>query len=1073
MKSKILLFTGVVLAGFVSWYACSPTGVASAYRPRLSQLGSSSSFLEMEPYMKLMKGNLESGEFEPSDWILMNDAVQKYNASHTAEKSNSVTWWEMGPDNIGGRTRAILALEDNLTVFAGSVTGGLWKSTNAANTWDQIESFPACPVGSIDQTLNGTIFVGTGCTFETGGGTGGSGAIGNGIYYSTDGGVTWAQVPGTEVSLFNLGESWIYNNDLCADPVDPDRIWIAGSAGVGYWEPGMDEPNMDMDGLPNQFGHDIAIASDGSYMLVGLGSAKVFRSTNGGATFTELEEGLPVSSDRVRVEISPDNMDVCYALYSDGFMDGVYYSQNGGDSFTTVWPSGNIEGLNPFGDNGQGVYDLALLVIKGEPGRALIGGVTLWQCGATEQPEQIAYGGGFGLGDNYVHADIHTFEQTSNGTVYIGTDGGVFKTTDAASTFGAFNRNFNVTQYYGIAHSGGFPVMGGSQDNGTTPTLGLNTCFFPMVSDQQAVEVLGGDGFDCDMTSVTVDNASLLFASSQYGVISRYDQGGSGGQFYDNDILNLINPNTNEIGPFYTVSRLYENTEDEASQQFVILVNPHEYDVTDTTFTLVTKNLNLPFEYTLEDGDVLRYWAELERPAFTSTELYTTDPDYWWLPAQEIDFEEVVCDSVVTDTLLVIDEIIQLTDTVFWVDTLFYENDTIVVEDFTVVVLDTDTTFIEEYEYELINCVTNYHYAADVLEDVHEQRLVQDQFTSMFATAFFGSEGIWITREAMNTSTTPDWWKISNAPATGVKTFEFHRDGDVMWYSSWSGGLWRVRNLSQLWSEDDVADLEITQVIANAGGVVTSIATDPNNINNLVITVGGYGTVGAGKVRYSTNANSASPTFTSIWEFTGADAYLERMPVYASIISSTDENGNPDSGDGQTIFVGTEFGTWVTTDGGDNWEQCINPSPGSTGAMGCVPVHDLRQQTIYSKRFMTPQNHGSIYAGTHGRGIFRTDAFLSVGVDEPLAEVSVSDLLVFPNPAVSNASLRLNLSAATLVEVRVFDLQGQLVHRMRPGMMMRGVHDLNLDAEGLAPGNYIVQVEAGSSSGTVKFVKAG
>ncbi|MBL7944386.1 MAG: hypothetical protein JNM00_16620, partial [Flavobacteriales bacterium] len=1047
MKSRILLFSAFALAGLIGWYACSPSGVATAYRPRLSELGQSSSFLEMEHYMKLLRGNLATGEYDPSDWSKMYDAVQKYNLSHAAEKSNSIAWWEMGPDNIGGRTRAILALNDNQTVFAGSVTGGLWKSTNAANSWDQVETFPSCPVCSIDQTLNGTIFVGTGSNFETGGGDGGSGAIGNGVYYSTDGGNTWAQVPGTETDPFDGGEAWIFTNDLCADPVDNDRIWIAGSAGIGYWEPGMAAPNMDMNGLPNQYGHDIACAVDGSYMLVGMGSARVYRSTDGGASFTQIEEGLPNSSDRVRLEISTDDTDVCYALYSDGFMDGVYYSSNAGDSFSTIWPSGNIEGINPFGDNGQGYYDLALAIIQGEPGRAIVGGVTLWQCGATEQPEQIAYGGGFGLGENYVHADIHTFEQAPDGTLYIGCDGGVFKSTDGAATFLAANRNYNVTQYYGIAHSGGFPVMGGSQDNGSTVILGMNNGFFPMVSDQQALEVQGGDGFDCDMTSVTEPNSTLVFASSQYSGIARYDAQGNGGQFWDNDILNLIDPNTNEIGPFYSVLRLYENTEDENSEQYVILVNPEDQDITDTTFTLFTQNLTLPFTYTLEDGDVLHYWEELERPAFSSTELFTQDPNYWWLPAQDIDFEEITCDSIVTDTTLVIDEITFLTDTIFWMDTLFYENDTIVVEDFTVVILDSDTTWMEEYEYEYINCVTTYHYAADVIEDVHEQRLIQDTFTSMFVTGFYGSEGIWLTRQALNPSTTPDWWKIGTAPSTGVKTFEFHRDGDVMWYSSWSGGLWRVRGLSELWSEDDVANLEITQVIANAGGVITSIATDPNDINHVVITIGGYGTTSGGKVRESTNANSASPTFTSIWEFTGADTYLERMPVYASIISSTDAAGNPDEGDGNTIVVGTEFGTWATLDGGDNWEQCIAPSPGSTGSMGCVPVHDLRQQTIYNKRYMTPQNHGSIYAGTHGRGIFRTDAYLNVGVEEEVSEVNTSELLVFPNPTADNASLKLELNAATKVEINIYSLQGQLVRTLKPGMIMRGTHRIDLGVE--------------------------
>jgi hypothetical protein len=100
----------------------------------------------------------------------------------------NMSWWEMGPDNIGGRTRAILALTDNV-IFAGSVTGGLYKSTNGGNNWTRVESLDTfgrvMSISSIDATEDGAIYVATGSQFESGfDGSGSSGSIGCGLYRS-------------------------------------------------------------------------------------------------------------------------------------------------------------------------------------------------------------------------------------------------------------------------------------------------------------------------------------------------------------------------------------------------------------------------------------------------------------------------------------------------------------------------------------------------------------------------------------------------------------------------------------------------------------------------------------------------------------------------------------------------------------------------------------------------------------------------------------------------------------------------------------------------------------------------
>jgi len=1089
--TSLFVVSSLAIAGVVGAIATDAEMKTAEYSPR--DKSASGSFLNAIPYLKMLRGNLETGEYELSDGTDMAQAVNEFDRNHSGQRAADLSWWEMGPNNIGGRTRAICAVTNDL-IFVGSVSGGLYKSTDAGNTWTRVESLDAfgktMAISCMDQTGDGSLYVGTGSKFESNfGGDGGSAALGVGLYRSADLGVSWTLVPGTEPSPFSNTENWAYINDICADPTNPNRIWITGDEGSGYYDASNGDLNMDLNGIPTGSGHDIEWANNGSYVLVGVSNGRVYKSTDGGNNFSQIGNSQLSSKQRVRIAISPDDVNIIYVLYAQsGFMGGLYYSADAGNTWELKWPTGQDDIFSVFGQNGQAFYDLALTVKPGDPGVCWIGGVTLWQGGANTQPEQIAFNFDFGSSELYVHSDVHTFEIAPNGDWYIGGDGGVFKSVNGGQSFVAMNRGFVTTQLYGIGHGGGYPVIGGTQDNGTFLIAGMESGIFETDSWQQGTPVQGGDGFRCDLSNVTYPGVAVAFATSQYGALGRYNAQGSGGGFYDDEINDLIGTD-GEIGPFYSIIRLFENTEDTDSQQEVILFNNRNEDlfsseedgvITWLDTTLFTQNLTLPFNYRFPLGDTLHFWPTLVRPEIWSTELLTEDPNYPWLEVQDLTSQ---VDSTITTEILigfetVIDQIIEETVWIFWEDSVFVPEieDYYVFNDSAEIVIGVDTTFIEQPIYQYSTVTTNwYYYASDVLENVREQWRIQDMFTSMMVTGFNGSDGVWITRQALNFNVSPDWWKIGNAPSSGIRAFEFTRDGKTLFYSSWGGQLFRVSNLDQLWSAEDVSNLQISTIVSNAGGAITSIASDPNNFDHLVYTVGGYGTINAGKVRESSNAMAGIPTFSNIWEFTGDEVVLERMPVFASVIDVMDESGN-------TIVVGTEFGIWASDDGGGTWTHNSNESAGipnypqagpSMGSLVYTPVFDLRQQQVGIKPYMDPENYGTIYAGTHGRGIWRSDDFLSVGVPE-VDELSgdLANLLIYPNPTMGEAfvSVQLN-SAVNNADIRIFTVNGQLARHIRTGQLSVGTHRISLESEALAAGNYVVQLTAGSASGTGKLIK--
>ena len=176
-----LILAGAGIANFVT-ISSTPNEVAT-YTPRISQKAEGIKGA-MGHYESLRK-NVNTDKMESSDFL---NAYQQVQNMASVSRGSVMTFVEEGPDNVGGRTRAILVDRNNKNiVYAGSVSGGLFKSINRGNTWDRVNAFAdVLSVSCIAQTKNGTIYVGTGSTFESSIANGGSGGHrANGVWYTT------------------------------------------------------------------------------------------------------------------------------------------------------------------------------------------------------------------------------------------------------------------------------------------------------------------------------------------------------------------------------------------------------------------------------------------------------------------------------------------------------------------------------------------------------------------------------------------------------------------------------------------------------------------------------------------------------------------------------------------------------------------------------------------------------------------------------------------------------------------------------------------------------------------------
>lgn len=469
----------------------------------------------------------ENGNSDPSYYMNAVKQADQLKSTRSQRSSASLVWQELGPGNVGGRTRSILY--DNrdpnrLTIYAGAVGGGIWKSTNGGDSWTELTSVTTCiAISCIAQDVNGLIYYGTGEGLSQPYGMVNSGQVGNGLHiiYGND---QDSLLPSTAPSMISNQVNWSQINRIAINPNNPQDILVATSGGSGGLMHSRDggqtwiqvgTNNEPITGLSSGYtwAADVKYSSDGNLVFASVGIGSLFGNPSPGVNFIMSLDGgnswkvisnnnfpqYPSSVCRIEIGVAPSEPNTVYfdAANSSGGLGGIYKSSDAGTSWTLIGSPGGVISA-PFGNNsgqGQGWYDNVISVNPFDADKVYFGGTQLYTYSSLSGWHLASIYFGDPSNRQWVHPDMHAivFNDKNKDEMFVGCDGGVFKSENAFTAFPApaytvKNRGYAVTQNYSVAADYYGCVMGGAQDNGTNYVDYLNG------GTTYATNVYGGDG---------------------------------------------------------------------------------------------------------------------------------------------------------------------------------------------------------------------------------------------------------------------------------------------------------------------------------------------------------------------------------------------------------------------------------------------------------------------------------------------------------------------------------------------------------------------------------------------------
>lgn len=436
------------------------------------------------PFVRLKKFYDDRAFEETASLSKRRLAVYESLLQHQAAARSSqpvADWKDIGPasmETYGGRMIShAFDPVDSKKVWAGSASGGLWRTTNGGNSWQSMtDLLPSTGVGAIAIKPDNpdVLLIGTG-----------EGTIptylsvkgGIGIFKSTDGGKSW--------------EATSFAYDLKKDVSVMKLVWhptqhniLYAGATNGMWKSEDEGQTWKLiagtgSNHTTYVCNDIILdAKDPNILYYAIEGNGIFKSLNGGASAVKLTNGLPTTDvNYIRMSQCAGANQVLYASIiaaGNSGLKGLYRTDDGGDHWTKLVNAPQAPCSPDFVGLCSGWYANFVCVSPVDPEHVFLGGITMWESrdGGTSwiQKDRLQCDNCADPPPCTMYGDHHDmgFSPHNPNLIYNFSDGGVAVSRNGGGCFEDKNQDLGTGQFYAIASARTDPniVSGGFQDHG-------------------------------------------------------------------------------------------------------------------------------------------------------------------------------------------------------------------------------------------------------------------------------------------------------------------------------------------------------------------------------------------------------------------------------------------------------------------------------------------------------------------------------------------------------------------------------------------------------------------------------